>query len=85
MFRISLAVALGLGLALASAEARADDRGLDGLLGAGAGALVFGPVGLVAGGVIGYSAGPHINCGLRGGCSRHRHYYHHQASSAPRT
>ena len=82
MMRTTFAVALALGLSLACAEARADDRGLDGLLGAGAGALVFGPVGLVAGGVIGYSAGPHINCGLRGGCGRHRHYSHHQASTA---
>jgi len=83
MIRTLLVGALALGLSLASAEARADERGLDGLLGAGAGALVFGPVGLVAGGVIGYSAGPHINCGMRGGCSRHRHTYRHHASSAP--
>jgi hypothetical protein len=59
-------------LSLTAGAARADDRGVDGLLGAGAGALVLGPVGLVAGGVIGYAAGPHISCGLRGGC-RHRH------------
>jgi hypothetical protein len=81
MTRKIFVAALALGLSLASAEALADERGLDGLLGAGAGALVFGPVGLVAGGVIGYSAGPHINCGLRGGCGRRRHYYRHQASA----
>jgi hypothetical protein len=75
MIRKFFVAALALGLSLASAEALADERGLDGLLGAGAGALVFGPVGLVAGGVIGYSAGPHINCGLRGGCGRRRHYH----------
>jgi hypothetical protein len=69
------ALVLALGLSLAGSDARADDRGVDGLLGLGAGALVFGPVGLVAGGVIGYAAGPHISCGLRGGCHRrHRHY-----------
>jgi hypothetical protein len=81
MIKTSLAIALALGLSLASAKAYADDRALDGVLGAGAGALVLGPVGLVAGGVIGYAAGPHINCGLRGGCHRHRHYYRHQASA----
>jgi hypothetical protein len=84
MIRKTFVAALALGLSLASAEALADERGLDGLLGAGAGALVFGPVGLVAGGVIGYSAGPHINCGLRGGCGHRRHYYRHQASNARR-
>jgi hypothetical protein len=80
MIRKLFVAALALGLSLASAEALADERGLDGLLGAGAGALVFGPVGLVAGGVIGYSAGPNINCGLRGGCGRHRHYRRHQVA-----
>lgn len=79
MNRKLLVAVLAIGMTLASAEAFADERGLDGLLGAGAGALVFGPVGLVAGGVVGYSAGPHINCGLRGGCGRRRHYYHHGA------
>jgi hypothetical protein len=84
MIRKSLVAALALGLSLAAGQALADDRGIDGLLGAGAGALVFGPVGLVAGGVIGYSAGPKINCGLRGGCGHrhaHAHGYRHQAST----
>ncbi|MCI4678567.1 hypothetical protein K9U39_15845 [Rhodoblastus acidophilus] len=84
MIRKSLVVALVAGLSLASAEARADERALDGVLGAGAGALVLGPVGLVAGGVIGYAAGPHINCGLRGGCARRTHHYHYRRqASAP--
>ena len=75
MLRKSLAAALALALSLSVSNARADDRAVDGVLGLGAGALVFGPVGLVAGGVIGYAAGPHISCGLRGGCRRrHRHY-----------
>lgn len=73
--------ALVLGFSLASGSAFADDRVVDGLLGAGAGALVLGPVGLVAGGVIGYSAGPSINCSLKGGCGGRRHRYHRQASS----
>lgn len=79
-----LVAALALGMSLASAEAYADNRAVDGVLGAGAGALVFGPVGLVAGGVIGFAAGPSISCGMRGGCHRHRHYYRRQVSAAPR-
>ncbi len=72
-----LGLALAFGLSLTGSSARADSRVVDGVLGAGAGALVAGPVGLVAGGVIGYSAGPHISCGLRGGC-RHRYRRHHR-------
>jgi hypothetical protein len=75
MFKKSLVAALAFGLSLASGAAFADSRVVDGLLGAGAGALVAGPVGLVAGGVIGFSAGPNISCGLRGGCRRHRRHY----------
>ena len=79
MLRKSLVAALALGLSLAASNAFADDRAVDGVLGLGAGALVFGPVGLVAGGVIGYAAGPHISCGLRGGCHRrHRRHYVHR-------
>jgi len=81
MFKKSLVVTLALGLSLASDAAYADDRALDGVLGLGAGALVFGPVGLIAGGVIGYAAGPNINCGLRGGCAKHRHYRHHASAT----
>jgi hypothetical protein len=64
-------------LTLGVSTARADSRLVDGLMGAGAGALVAGPVGLVAGGVIGYSAGPHISCSLRDECRR-RHYHRHE-------
>lgn len=75
MAKKSLVAAFALGLSLIAGSAYADDRVVDGLLGAGAGALVAGPVGLVAGGVIGYSGGPSINCGLRGGCG---HQHHHR-------
>jgi len=82
MIRNLLVAGLSLGVVFAGASARADERGLDGVLGAGAGALVFGPVGLVAGGVIGYAAGPKINCGLRGGCAKHaRRARRHTASA----
>ena len=48
-------------LALAPAFARADERVGDAALGALSGAVVLGPVGLVAGAVIGYTAGPAIS------------------------
>jgi outer membrane lipoprotein SlyB len=44
--------------------ATAGERLGDSAMGALAGAVVAGPVGLVAGGVIGYTAGPHISRGL---------------------
>lgn len=79
-----LVAVLALGMSLVGAEAYADNRAVDGVLGAGAGALVFGPVGLVAGGVIGFAAGPSISCGMRGGCGHRRHYYRRQAATTPR-
>jgi len=62
-------------VALAPAIAGAGERIGDGLMGAGAGAIVGGPVGAVAGGVIGYTAGPTISRGL----GFHRHRYSHRA------
>ena len=50
--------------------ASAGERLFDGALGAASGALLFGAPGFVAGGVIGYVAGPRISCGL----GFHRHY-----------
>ncbi len=57
-------------------SAQAGERAGDAALGALSGAVVLGPVGAVAGGVVGYTAGPGISCswGL-GGC-RHRHRRH---------
>ena len=52
-------------LALMSQGAAAGERPADAALGALSGALVFGPVGLVAGAVVGYAAGPSISQGLR--------------------
>ena len=65
-------LALLLGVALAGAPAMAGERLNDGLMGAGAGAIVGGPVGAVAGGAVGYVAGPSIGHGFH-----HHHHYHH--------
>jgi hypothetical protein len=55
----SLIATIAIVLALAS-SARADERVGQAALGAISGGLVFGPVGLVAGAVVGYTAGPSI-------------------------
>src|SRR5579859_4573281 len=48
-------------LPLIASQARADEhRGGDAALGALSGAVVFGPIGAVAGAVVGYTAGPSI-------------------------
>ncbi len=73
MLKVALAFFSAFGLSLAVTTAHADSRMVDGVLGAGAGALVAGPVGFVAGGVLGYSSGPDISCAMRGLCDRGRH------------
>jgi hypothetical protein len=67
------------GIALAPSIAGAHERTGDAALGAVAGAVVAGPVGLVAGGVIGYTAGPGIanEWGLR-------HRRHHKPAAKVR-
>jgi hypothetical protein len=62
---------------LAPAVANAQERLFDGALGAGAGALAFGPVGAVAGGVVGYTTGPNIASGLGVRHRYHRYHHHH--------
>jgi hypothetical protein len=64
----------------ALAPAVAGERVNDMALGAASGALVAGPVGLVAGGVIGYVAGPDIGRGL----GFHRHHGERSRSTAAR-
>lgn len=61
-------------VALAPSVADAQERLGDGAMGAAAGAVVFGPVGAVAGGLVGYTAGPDIARGL--GFKHHRRHHH---------
>jgi hypothetical protein len=74
-------------LALISAQARADEhRPGDAALGALSGAVVFGPIGAVAGAVVGYTAGPSIahSWGFRhGGSASRRTKTARQAAPAP--
>ena len=74
MKRIVALVVVATGIALAPSLAAAHERFGDGLMGAAAGGLVFGPVGAVAGGVVGYTEGPHISRGL----GFHYHHYRHR-------
>src|SRR5262249_27039957 len=57
---------VALSLALMSSTAMAEERPGDAALGAVSGAVVLGPIGAVAGAVIGWTAGPSIShsCGL---------------------
>ncbi|MGP8233574.1 MAG: hypothetical protein ACLQL2_13070 [Methylovirgula sp.] len=57
----------------------AQERAIDGTLGAVAGAVVAGPVGLVAGAVVGVTAGPAISSswGLHHHHYRRAHYETH--------
>ncbi len=69
----TILVATVMALTLAPFGASAQERTGDAALGALAGAVVLGPVGLVAGAAVGYTAGPSIasSWGLRR--SNHRH------------
>jgi hypothetical protein len=65
---------MALALSLISSGAMAQERGGDAALGALSGAVVFGPIGAVAGAVVGYTAGSSIahSWGLRrSGTARH--------------
>ena len=67
-----LVIAALASLALVPTVAAAQERGGDAALGAISGAVVLGPVGAVAGALIGYTAGPSIarSWGLRGSSNR---------------
>jgi hypothetical protein len=66
--------AVAIAMAFAPLGALAQERVGDAALGALSGAVVLGPVGAVAGAVVGYTTGPAIasSWGLR----RHKRYYH---------
>lgn len=68
-------VVVAAGILLSPVAANAHERVTDAALGGLAGAVVFGPVGLVAGGIIGYSSGPQIACKIGAKrCYRRAHY-----------
>jgi len=80
--RRSLAI-VALCLALTPEIANAGERPADAALGAVSGALVFGPIGAVAGAVVGYTAGPSISHGLRrGGAPRQARRPNYEARAA---
>src|ERR1700686_5323996 len=82
--RIVLVAALIAG-SLVSFEARAQERAGDAALGAVSGAVVLGPVGAVAGALIGFTAGPSIarSWGVRRSAWRARVQRTSQTSAAP--
>ena len=64
---------------IASSGAYAGERPLDAGLGAVSGAVFFGPVGVIAGGVIGYTKGPSISRSM--GLNGHHHHGHYSRKS----
>src|SRR5436190_15065878 len=81
-----LVIAAVLFLACAPTGALAQSRGGDAALGAISGALVFGPVGAVAGALVGYTAGPSIarSWGFRGSSRRDSQSRVKTRATAPR-
>src|SRR6266540_507262 len=78
MKSIFSAVAIVAVVAVAPTVAGAQERIGEGAMGAAAGAVVFGPVGAIAGGLVGYTAGPDI--ARSWGLKRHRHHHRHYAN-----
>ena len=78
-----IAIAFMVAALLAPTAAGAGERLFDGAFGAASGAVVAGPAGFLAGGVIGYVAGPRISRSL-GFHRHHRHGYYARHASAPR-
>jgi hypothetical protein len=74
-------------LTLVPIGAVAQERGGDAALGALTGAVVLGPVGAVAGALVGYTAGPSIarSWGLRGSSRRDSQARVKTRAAAPRT
>src|SRR3984893_19502875 len=80
-----LIAAAGLGLALLPPHAHAQERVGDAALGAVSAAVVLGPVGAVAGAVVGYTAGPSIahSWGLRRSGSKRMARERSRAGTSP--
>src|SRR6516225_11310568 len=72
-----------IAIALAPVGAIAQERTADAALGALSGAVVLGPLGAVAGAVVGYTAGPAIASSWEVRRSS-RHYHRHAARAARR-
>jgi len=64
-------------------RAGANERLVDGALGAMAGAVVGGPIGLVAGGVIGAAAGPAVTSSWRQNAARHTNGHRRRHANLP--
>jgi hypothetical protein len=81
MKRIFAASVIAATVSFASFEAVAQERVGDAALGALSGAVFFGPVGAVAGAMVGYTTGPSIAraWGMRGHRHHHRHARHKHA------
>jgi hypothetical protein len=81
-----LIVAAVVSLTLVPMGALAQERGGDAALGALSGAVVFGPIGAVAGALVGYTAGPSIarSWGLRGSGRRDSQSRVKTRTAAPR-
>ena len=62
----TLAVLATIGGSLICVEANAQERAGSAVLGAVSGAIILGPVGAVAGALVGYTAGPEMRRGLTG-------------------
>jgi hypothetical protein len=78
---------MAVAVILMTSGASANDRATRTAVGAVAGAVVAGPVGLVGGGLIGYFAGHQISCDLGvERCYRHVRYRRsgYSAANAPR-
>ena len=74
MLKTSLAIAT-VAVTLVAAPAGAQERIGDAAMGALAGVVVLGPIGAIAGGVVGYTQGPHI--------ARRMGLKDHQSASRP--
>lgn len=73
MTRAAGLILCALFIVLIPIEVRAQERVVDGAGGALAGVLVAGPIGALAGGIIGVVSGPDIARGM--GLKGHHHYH----------